>query len=458
MIFGSMKFLFYFLPVFFLAYGLTPKEYKNLTLLAGSLVMYSQGKTEYLLVVLAMTCLNYVFGLALEPREKSRRRKDREKEGNSGRKKNKGLFVIAVAGNAAVLCFFKLKGGDMPLGLSFYTFQAISYLVDVYRGETAGERNLVSFLVYLLMFPKSASGPITAYGDIKRELWDRRVTAEGFQTGLKLLTVGLALKVLLADRLGYLWNDLMVTGYESITWKLAWIGAFAYSLKLYFDFYGYSLMAVGLGRMLGFHLPENFRLPYLSGSVREFYRRWHITLGTWFRKYVYIPLGGSRRGACRTVINLLAVWLLTGFWHGTGMNYLIWGMFLGMCVILERGFSRLFPKSRLGALSHLYLWFVIPISWMCFAITDLPQLQIYLGRMFGIGEAVNANPQDWYMALRQYGGYLAAGFLCSLGVIEAAFRKWKNRFWMNLLLAAVFWYCAYRVLMEGNNPFMYLNF
>lgn len=460
MFFGSMEFLFYFLPVFFLIYGLTPKEYKNLTLLSGSLVLYSQGKPAYLFVILAMACLNFRIGRKLQPTEKRRSTKDKEKAGNSRSKskKNKYLFFFSVAGNAAVLCAFKLKGGDMPLGFSFYTFQTISYLVDVYRGEVSGEQSLVRFLVYLLMFPKAGSGPITAYGDVKRELAKRRVTAEGFQTGLKILTIGLAMKVLLADRLGFLWNDLKVTGYESISLKLAWIGAFTFSLKLYFDFYGYSLMAVGLGRMVGFHLPGNFRTPYLSGSVREFYRRWHITLGKWFCKYVYIPLGGSRRGGVRTVINLLVVWLLTGFWHGTGANYLIWGMFLGVCIIAERGLAKLFPTWRPRILSHLYLWFVIPISWVCFAIADLPQLQIYLSRMFGIGEAVNVNPQDWYLALQKYGGYLAAGLFCSLGVIELVFKRWKNRLWMNLILAAVFWYCAWRVLTEGNNPFMYLDF
>lgn len=458
MFFGSMKFIYYFLPVFFLAYGLTPKEYKNLTLLAGSLFFYAQGKPVYLIVILVVSCLNFYLGLKLEPAERRRNKKDKEIRGNNGRKKNRCLFVFAVAGNAVLLCYFKWKGGEMPLGLSFYTFQAISYLADVYRGEIPCERNLSRFLVYLLMFPKVSSGPIVAYGDMRKDLESRRVTAEGFQSGLKMLAVGLAMKVLLADRLGYLWNDLMVTGYESITWKLAWIGALAYSFKLYFDFHGYSLMALGLGRMVGFHLPENFRLPYLSGSVREFYRRWHITLGTWFRKYIYIPLGGSRRGAFRTAVNLLVVWFLTGFWHGTSLNYLIWGMLLGACVILERGFSRLFPRHKPGVLSHLYLWFVIPISWMCFAITDLSQLQIYLCRMFGIGDAVNANLQDWYLALRQYWVYLAAGLLCSLGVVEWAVKRWKNKLWMNLLLAAVFWYCTWLILTKGDNPFMYINF
>lgn len=457
--FYSMDFLFYFLPLFFLFYGLTPREYKNMTLLSGSLFFYAQGKPIYLCVILISACLNFWIGCRLEPVRK-RSKGNRRKNTGDDRKLNSRylLFFLAVACNAAILAAFKFRRQGMPLGLSFYTFQVISYLADVYRGEVPREESLTRFLTYLLMFPKMGSGPITPYEDVRSGLADRRVTAEGFQTGIKLFTLGMASKVLLADRLGILWNNLQVTGYESISWKLAWLGAVAFSLHLYFDFHGYSLMAVGLGKMLGFDLPENFRTPYMARSVRDFYRRWHITLGRWFWKYIYVPLGGSRKGEARTAINLLIVWLLTGFWHGISGNFVLWGIFLGFCIIMERWIFRIVDLEKSVIFSRFYLWLVIPVSWMFFAITDLSQLQLYLGRMFGLTPGINVNARDWYLSIREFGGLLLAGMICSTGIAEKIFEKWKNRFWMDLVLAALFWFCVWRVLQGGNNPFRYLNF
>lgn len=468
MAFSSMEFLLYFLPIFFLFFWLTPVAYRNITLLAGSLIFYAQGSREYFAVLLVSILINFLISQKLEP-VKKKRKKRRKKKAEDSQEENKKfiikditrrdiLFWLAVAADAGVLCWFKLAGQGMPQGMSFYTFQVISYLADVYRGEVAKEQSPFRFLLYLTMFSKMGSGPITLYGDVKEELKETEVTAEKLQEGMKLFVLGLAAKVLLADRLGILWNDLQVKGYESITTGLAWIGAYAYSLKLYFDFYGYSFMAVGLGKMTGFQLPDNFQTPYMSRSVKEFYRRWHITLGRWFWKYVYVPLGGSRKGEWRTIFNLLVVWLLTGFWHGASLNFLIWGLFLCACIILERQVARFIPEGKGKVLPHLWLWIVIPVSWMCFAITDLSQLQIYLGRMTGLVAAVNENGRDWLMALQDYWGWLLAGILCSSGMAEWIFQKWKNRFWMNLLLTAVFWFCVWRVLIEGNNPFMYLNF
>lgn len=469
MTFSSMEFLLYFLPLFFFFYALTPKEYKNLTLLIGSVIFYVQGRPEYLAVLFISICVNFWFGWELQPtgKKKSRKKSSKKKKNseiNKSEKKKEKLtrreltLIVLVVLDAAVLCGFKLFGQGMPLGMSFYTFQVISYLVDVYRGDVQREESFLCFLVYLMMFPKMGSGPITEYGAVKKELKEREVSPEKLQEGLKIFVLGLAAKVLLADRLGILWNDLQVAGYEGITTALAWIGSIAFSLKLYFDFYGYSLMAVGLGKMVGFDLPDNFRTPYLSRSVKEFYRRWHMTLGQWFLKYVYIPLGGSRKGEGRTIVNLLIVWLLTGFWHGSGANYILWGLFLGLCIIGERLLGKVIPGEKIKVLPHLYLWVVIPVSWMFFAITDLSQLQIYLERMFGFGEAVNVNPMDWYLKLKTYGYLLAAGVLCSSGLVEVVFGKFKNKWWMNLLLTALFWLCVWRVLREGNNPFMYLNF
>ena len=267
----------------------------------------------------------------------------------------------------------------------------------------------------------------------------------------------------MADRLGLLWREVQVTGFESISTPLAWIAAIAYSMKLYFDFYGYSLMAVGLGQMLGFSLPSNFLNPYMASSVRIFYRRWHITLGRWFSRYVYIPLGGNRKGEWRTLGNLLCVWLLTALWHGSTVNFLIWGIMLWALIVMERQLTRLgmgkfVSRGVLRALPHLYLWLVIPISWMCFAITDLSQLGIYLGRMSGMTEGIYVNADDWKNAVMNYGVLLLAGGFACTPALEKLFDKWKDRLPGMLLLIALFWLCVWRLQVEGQNPFMYLNF
>ncbi len=454
--FSSLNFLLYFLPIFFLFYVLTPSRFKNITLIAGSFVFYMQGEAKYLYVLPVSVLAHFWIAGCIDPFEK---KNNREKEDlPEGAKQKNIVFMVAVAADVAVLLYFKLRGAGLPLGLSFYTFQVISYLTDVWRGEIGAERSLFRFVTYLSMFPKIGSGPITPYGTVRDALKERTFTAEKFQDGLRVFAMGLAAKTLLADPLGILWNDLLVKGYESISWRYAWLGAIGYSMKLYFDFYGYSLMAVGLGRMTGFELPDNFRVPYMAGSVREFYRRWHITLGGWFKKYVYIPLGGSRKGERRTFINLMIVWILTGLWHGISPNFLIWGLFLGFCIMLERIVGKINWPGKIKIVTHVYLWFVIPISWMFFAISDVSQLQIYLTRMFGIGEGININPADWLICLKNYGILLAAGAVCCSGIVEKIYDKWKDRFWLNAILAALFWLCVEKIILAGNNPFMYLNF
>ncbi len=372
-------------------------------------------------------------------------------------------MAAAVAGNLGALAFFKIadclgKGAGLPLGISFYTFQILSYLIDVYRGEVAREYSLVKLGVYVSMFPRIGSGPIICYNEVEGALNRRRFTMDDFQRGLKLFTAGLAAKVLLADRIGILWHDVQTIGFESLSTGMAWLGALAYSMQLYFDFFGYSLMAVGLGRMLGFELPMNFRRPYMARTVREFYRRWHITLGKWFCKYVYVPLGGSRRGELRTVFNLFLVWFLTSLWHGLTPNFLIWGGVLWLCIVLERQMARTHLGERFKVLPHLYLWAVIPVTWMCFAITDLRELGVYLGRMFGVFQGINVRTGDWLDALQKYGLYFGAAFLgCTPGA-EKLYRKFKDTRAGELVLVVLFWFCVWRLTMEGNNPFMYLNF
>jgi len=450
LVFSSIEFLLCFLPIFILVYMVVPQRLKNVVLVLGSMVFYAYGDLRGLGLLAVSTVVNYILARVIRGR--------------------KGLMA-ALAVNIGVLIFFKYyQGGAMlPMGISFYTFQMVSYLVDVYRGEVAAERNIINFAAYVMMFPKLVMGPITSYKDLRRQLRRRRCDAECMQDGLKLFILGLCGKVLLADRLALLWNEVQVTGFESISTPLAWIAAVAYSLQLYFDFMGYSVMAMGLGRMLGFKLPENFRQPYMATSMREFYRRWHMSLGNWFCKYVYIPLGGSRRGEGRTIRNLLAVWLLTSLWHGTTGNFLVWGMGICLLIILERQVGwlwRRITKDRDGGrargivsgICHLYLLAVVPVTWMCFAIPDLEQLGIYLGRMFGLNHAVAMYVGDWQKALSDYGLLLAAGMVASTPLARWVYQKTERKWLGMILLAAGFWFCVHRILLQGENPFLYLNF
>ncbi len=455
MIFSSIEFLLCFLPAFLLLYALTPARLKNLTLLVGSLVFYALGEPAYLALLGGSVAVNFLlcrFCL-------------REPAQGNALAWNRGVLAAALAGNLAVLAAFKygVQENGLPLGISFYTFQILAYWIDVYRGEEKKETSLLRFAAYIVMFPQLISGPILLYGEVRRQLHRRRFGLTGLNEGLKVFTMGLASKVLLADRIGLLWQEVQVTGFESISTPLAWMGAVAYSLKIYFDFYGYSLMAIGLGKMIGFELPENFQEPYMAGSVRDFYRRWHMTLGRFFRRYVYIPLGGSRKGELRTVANLLAVWVLTSLWHGTTANFLIWGLFLCVLIILERqvkalGISRLFRHGFLRVVPHLYLWAVIPLTWVCFAVSDVSQLHLYLGRMFGVTEGIQVNPMDWRKALETYWYLFGMGFIACTPVVRKLFGKWKGRAAGIVFLAVLFWVCVWRLQVEGQNPFLYFDF
>lgn len=464
MIFSSIEFLLFFLPVFLVVYRLVPDRMKNAVLLLGSLIFYAYGEPKFLVLLMVSVLVNYFFGLHIGQgaRQKGTDRKQKKRKYD---RRRKYLFVTAIALNVGVLALFKsgIGGVGLPLGISFYTFQILAYLIDVYRGDVGRETSFLRFATYITMFPQLISGPLVSYGEMRDSLYKRKIDAAGLQEGLKVFTVGLAFKVLLADRLGFLWQEVQVTGFESISTPLAWIAAIAYSMKIYFDFYGYSLMAIGLGRMLGFRLPENFREPYMSGTVREFYRRWHITLGNWFCKYVYIPLGGNRRGEFRTVCNLLLVWALTAVWHGSTANFLIWGMLLWLLIVVEKrltamGADRLFRKGILRCVPHLYLWIVIPVTWVCFAVTDVSQLQIYLGRMFSMNEGIRVSAGDWLKALSNYGYLLAAGAFACTPALKKLFRRWKDSLVAAVILVVIFWVCVWRLQVEGNNPFMYSQF
>ena len=454
--FASLEFMFRFLPVFLIVYYAFPAKHRNTILLIGSIVFYAMGEPVFILLLIFLTWLNYFIGKQM--RNQRCGYEIRKWHKIARRRYLTGIVCVDVA----VLIAFKalgvfVSGSLLPLGISFYLFKMISYQADLYRGEIADSPGFRDTALYFMVFPQIAQGPIMRYEE-GRTYALRYYSLEGFEDGLQYFVIGLSMKVLLADRLAILWKDLQMIGYQSISTPLAWLGAAGYSLQLYFDFWGYSLMASGLMVMLGFDFIENFHHPYASKSISEFYRRWHMTLGQWFCRYVYIPLGGSRRGELCTIFNLLVVWMLTAFWHGAGWNFFCWGGLLWICIVLERQLGRLKFVHKMKVLPHIYLWLIIPVSWMCFAITDLSQLQVYLDKMMWLVPGISGGYEDAWKALSTYGGLLAVSGLACTPAIEKLYDYGKDKILMKILLAAVFWYCVWRLILEGNNPFMYFSF
>ena len=455
LVFSSLEFLFRFLPVFLAAFYLTPPRYRNVTLFFFFILLYACAQPQYVLLLLAVTALNYLVGIRAGAAAGIRHRRKR-------RAVMLGWLLLAGAADLGILVFFKIMGASgnlaLPLGLSFYTFKLVSYQADVFRGRIEAEMSFWRFASYICMFPQITSGPIMRYEDASGSLRGERVLPEQFAEGLRLLVLGLAAKVLLADQLGILWNDIRTIGFESISTPLAWLGAFAYSLQLYFDFQGYSLMAAGMGMMLGFPEIKNFNQPYSAVSVSDFWRRWHMTLGSWFRDYVYIPMGGNREGTGRLVRNLLTVWLLTGLWHGNGWNFVLWGLVLGGIIIAEKLTYGSWLKRR-KVLSHIYVLVLVPLTWMIFAITDLKELGIYFARLFpifGIGQTLNAG--DIWKYLSMYWPFLLAGAVCCVPALEVLYEKWKKTWPAAVLLMLLFWAAVYRLSISAGNPFLYFSF
>lgn len=455
--FSSMEFLFRFLPIFLVIYFIVPAKYREIALLMGSLIFYAVGEPIFILVLIAATVINYYMGMQVW----------KLSEGytiqNWQEKKRRRIVSWAIGIDVAVLAVFKglavfVDSALLPLGISFYIFKMVSFQADLLRGEVWTRPKFRQVALYFTLFPQVTSGPIMRYneGEFAAE---KRGSLGQFEDGLKYFIIGLGMKVLLADRLAILWNDLQMIGFQSISTPLAWLGAAGYSMQLYFDFWGYSLMASGLLVMLGYHFIENFNHPYASKSIGEFYRRWHVTLGRWFRDYVYIPMGGSRCSKKRIVLNLAVVWLLTGIWHGNGINYIIWGAVLGLLIILEK---LLYGKylQKLPVIGNIYVLVLIPITWVVFAITDLKNLGIYLGRLFPFigGSGVAVNQQDIIRYAGNYGIYFIAGIILCIPAVFRFYEKHKKNPVIQLLLVAVFWLSVYFLSSSAGNPFMYLNF
>ena len=435
----SLTFLFRFLPVFLLIYYLTPLKWRKYVLLLGSLLYVRCVSAAAVLPMLGAALVNWALSWAMgfAPRLCLA----------AGVAADLGLLLAARAGAVSLL------------GASFVVFSLLSYLFDVYRREIEPAPP-VDLAAYAAMFPRLSAGPIARYPALADAVRAPVCTCAEVEHGLGLLIVGLAYKVLLADPLGGLWALAGKIGYESLSAPMAWLCAAGFSLQLYFDFQGYSLMAIGLGRMLGLPLPTNFDSPYAARSVSEFYRRWHITLGAWFRDYVYIPLGGSRAGTARTLRNLLAVWLLTGLWHGTTPTFVLWGLFLFVWVALEKlGLRR--ALDRFPVLAHVYVPVVILLSWVIFAVDTPADLALYYSRLFAplTGMAgVNVNPADYLTLGARYVPTLLAGAFFALPFAGRFLERHRRSPLVRVGLLALFWFAVARLSGSASTPFLYTQF
>lgn len=392
MVFSSTIFLCVYLPLVLLGYYICPKKGRNLFLLIASLVFYAWGEPKYVFLMIFSILVNYIFGRLMD--------KHRE-----NKKRLKLMLVLSVVIDIGLLSVFKytdfiitnvnaifganfdLLNIALPIGISFYTFQAMSYTIDVYRNDVRVQKNLIDFGMYITMFPQLIAGPIVRYADVQDQLAERSVTTADFSEGVMRFVVGLGKKVLLANQMGAVWSEIYALGGD-VSALMAWTGAIAYTFQIYFDFSGYSDMAIGLGRMFGFKFPENFRYPYQSVSITDFWRRWHITLSTWFKEYLYIPLGGNRCGLARQALNLLIVWSLTGFWHGAGWNFVMWGLYYFVILFIEKLFLLKALDKLPKFFRHVYALLLIIIGWVIFASDDVSVLLPYLGSMFGANGAV----------------------------------------------------------------------
>ncbi len=440
LLFSSLGFLFRFLPVFLLVYILVPQRLRTLVLFAGSLVFYALGEPLFVVFLLAQLLVNYgLYRLGLA----------------RGSRFPGGVAAVLDLGLLALLKYVPLPGLTMPVGISFFTFRFLSFLADR-RGKE--KVSFLNFATYITLFPMMLAGPIARYREVEKDLQTNRFTLEGLERGAREFAIGLGYKVLLANQIGTLWNSVLTAGTSGLGMGAAWLGAVAYTFRIYFDFWGYSKMAVGLGTMLGFDLPENFLQPYSARTFSDFWRRWHVTLGSFFRDYVYIPLGGSRKGTAVTIRNLFIVWALTGIWHGDSLNFLLWGLLFFALLTLEKFvYGRFLDRHRF--LGHVYVILLLPLTWVVFAISDLPTLTGYLKAMFALGGGeILTGTAVLFRYLWTYGGLLAACLIFSTPYPARLREKYKDSFLVGILTFAVFAFSCYELAKGGSNPFLYFRF
>lgn len=458
MVFSSITFLFYFLPLTLLLYFIFPNKLKNFTLLALSLLFYAWGEPKYIFIMLFSCVVDYSHALIIEKYR--------------GTIKAKIALVSSIVVNLSLLFFFKysdfiisivnnlldvnipLLNLTLPIGISFYTFQTMSYTIDVYKNNAPVQRNIISLGTFVTLFPQLVAGPIVRYVDISKQIDSRTHDFEKFYEGIYRFIIGLSKKVLLANNLGYIWMNIKSSPFTTMSNATAWLGAICFSLQIYFDFSGYSDMAIGLGKIFGFDFLENFNFPYISKSITEFWRRWHMSLGQWFRDYVYIPLGGNKCSKPRWLFNICVVWFLTGLWHGTSFNFILWGVFFGTILVIEKLFLLKYLKDSPSIINHLYVLFLVIISFVIFDFTDLNQLSSYLGTMFNFkGDIIDTSFYYYFIPNILL---LAASSCCATPIVKNFIDKHPTfRF---IFLVICFTLSVAYLVDSTFNPFLYFRF
>ncbi len=461
MVFSSLTFWFIYLPVVLLSYYVTPRKARNIVLFIVSLAFYGWGEPVYILLMLFTIMVNYVSGFLIEKSENHK----------------KLWLVLSVVVNIGLLMFFKYSGmivstlnllpfvninfaaPSLPIGISFYTFQAMSYTIDVYRNECKVQKNPMLLGTYVTLFPQLIAGPIVRYTDVEAQLTERKETLEKFKSGVILFLAGMGKKVLLANQFALMFRNLSAEG-EPMGLLSSWAGLLALTLQIYFDFSGYSDMARGLGRMIGFEFMENFNFPYISRSITDFWRRWHISLSTWFRDYVYIPLGGNRKGFFRQILNLFIVWLLTGLWHGAAYNFVLWGLYFFLILTVEKLFLLKVLKKLPKFLQHIYSIFLIMIGWAIFSFDSMEGLSSMFSSLFGLSGAGTGEAQLSIML--SYLPVCIVGCVLSTPVAKLMYSKVrsKNYAWVieTAFCAVIMILCVAALVSESYNPFIYFRF
>ncbi|MCI8285308.1 MAG: MBOAT family protein [Firmicutes bacterium] len=469
MVFSSLFFIFVFLPLTLIIYYIAPFRYKNAALLLCSLIFYAWGEPVYVILMILNILFNYIMGLDIELNKMNRKRA-------------KILLIFAVIINLSLLGFFKYYGFiisninhifsvdipykelGLPIGISFYTFQVLSYIIDVYKDKIKAQKNIITLGVYVTMFPQLIAGPIVQYSDIEFQLAQRRISAEKFGSGMKQFIIGLSKKVLFANNIGSVFDTLSAMNTDDMSVLTGWILCAAFTFQIYFDFSGYSDMALGLGRMLGFDFMPNFNYPYISQSASEFWRRWHISLGSWFRDYVYIPLGGNMVSTTKHIRNLMVVWMLTGFWHGASWNFVIWGLYYGIILTLEKYLIlKRFEDRAPAALMHIYTMIIVMIGWVIFASSDMSQCFSILSVMFGFVSHPFADTIAMYYLTSNL--ILIGIMVCaSTPIISRATEFFSERLpktadrVMPVIYASMLIMCIAYLVNETYNPFLYFRF
>lgn len=464
MVFSDSVFLFMFLPLTLAVYYAVPFAFKNTVLFLTGLLFYAWGEPVYVLIMLLSTAIDYCAGRLMD-------------RFDSNKKIRKATLLVSVVMNLSLLGIFKYgsffigsvngifgsaipdPGLPLPIGISFFTFQSMSYTIDLYRRNIKVQKNFIDFAAFVTMFPQIVAGPIVRYEDVSAQLACRRIGLRSMSDGITRFVCGMCKKVLIANSIGALWTDVKAQDYASMPAATAWLGIAAFTLQIYFDFSGYSDMAIGLGKMLGFDFPENFRYPYNSKSVAEFWRRWHITLGDWFKSYVYFPLGGSRGSTAATIRNTLIVWLLTGLWHGASWNFILWGLYYGVLIILEKFVFRRLLERTPSALRHILTMLAVVFGWVIFEITSPASELEFVKAMLGFGGSF-ANSFT-LNALHNYAVTFIAAIAISTGIPLKICKKLPEKRADTLSLvgeAAGMTACIACLVDSGYNPFLYFNF